>query len=50
VIFADADGATDINSLEKIYFECKKVEKRGLGCAIGSRYQEDSEINVRIQT
>jgi len=38
VLFADADGATDINSLEIVINECKKAEKNGLSCAIGSRY------------
>ena len=38
VLFADADGATDINSLERVIQGCKKAEKSGLSCAIGSRY------------
>lgn len=46
VIFVDADGATDINVLEKINQECKKIEtKEGLACAIGSRYQTDAQAD-----
>ena len=43
VLFADADGATDINSLERVVLGCKKAEDKGLSCAIGSRYQEESQ-------
>ena len=43
IIFADADGATDINSLEKVLDGCKKNTKNGLSCAIGSRYEEGSD-------
>ena len=45
VIFADADGATDINSLEKVLDGCKKIVKNGLSCAIGSRYEEGSDAD-----
>jgi dolichyl-phosphate beta-glucosyltransferase len=45
VIFADADGATDINSLEKVLDGCKKIAKNGLSCAIGSRYEEGSDAD-----
>ena len=45
VIFLDADGATDINSLEKVFDECKKNMKNGLSCAIGSRYEEGSDAD-----
>ena len=47
MLFADADGATDINSLEIIIKECKMSEINGLACAIGSRYQEESNVQVR---
>lgn len=40
-MFADADGATDINGLETVLDECKRIEINGKGCAIGSR-KEDS--------
>lgn len=42
ILFADADGATDINDLEPILKNVKEVAKNGLGCAIGSRAQEDA--------
>jgi hypothetical protein len=42
VLFADADGATDINSLERVIVGCKKNIKNGMSCAIGSRYEEES--------
>jgi dolichyl-phosphate beta-glucosyltransferase len=45
VIFADADGATDINSLEKVLDGCKRNTKNGLSCAIGSRYEEGSDAD-----
>jgi hypothetical protein len=39
ILFADADGATDINDLEKTYKTVKEItNEKGLGCAIGSRY------------
>ena len=41
-MFADADGASDINSLETLFKSCKSVETDGLACAIGSRNQEES--------
>lgn len=37
ILFADADGATDITGVETIMKGVKKVEKNGLGCAIGNR-------------
>ena len=48
VIFADADGATDINSLEKVLDGCKKIAKNGLSCAIGSRYEEGSDADRTV--
>jgi hypothetical protein len=42
VLFADADGATDINSLERVVLGCRKNTQNGMSCAIGSRYEEDS--------
>jgi dolichyl-phosphate beta-glucosyltransferase len=45
IIFADADGATDINSLENVLVNCKKNTKNGLSCAIGSRYEEGSDAD-----
>ena len=45
MIFADADGATDINSLDKVYDGCKKNAKNGLSCAIGSRYEEGADAD-----
>ena len=41
ILFTDADGATDINGLETVLNECKKINLNGKGCAIGSR-KEDS--------
>ncbi len=46
VLFADADGATDINSLERVIVGCRKNTKNGLCCAIGSRYEEESHAQV----
>ena len=46
ILFADADAATDINDLENILKGVKKVEKNGLGCAIGSRYSEEATVQV----
>lgn len=48
VLFADADGATDINSLEKVIQGCKKAEKNGVSCAIGSRYQDESHAERNL--
>lgn len=44
ILFADADGATDIKDLKTIIKAVKKVEKNGLGCAIGSRYVEEAHV------
>jgi len=48
VIFADADGATKIHSLEKVITACRRNETNGLSCAIGSRYEEESHAEVRL--
>jgi hypothetical protein len=45
-LFADADGATDINSFEKVFNECKKAEKEGKSCAIGSRKEDNAVVEV----
>lgn len=37
VIFADADGASRFEDLGKLSSELKKIEKDGLGIAVGSR-------------
>jgi len=37
LLFADADGATDINDLGRVLATMKKTEKNGLGIVIGSR-------------
>ena len=37
VLFADADGATDINDLEKCLILMKANEKDAMGCVIGDR-------------
>lgn len=42
---ADADGATDIKSLDAVYEACKKNAVNGLSCAIGSRKKEGSDAN-----
>ena len=42
MLFADADGATDINSLERVIDGCRRNTKKGMSCAIGSRYEEES--------
>lgn len=47
ILFADADGATDINCLESLVKQCKRVEIKGLSCAIGNRYHEESVAEVR---
>lgn len=48
ILFADADGATDINSLENVLKSCSKTQKNGLSCAIGSRYEEGSEAERTV--
>jgi hypothetical protein len=40
----DADGATDINDLEKVFEAAKQVDKNGLGCAIGSRNADETKV------
>jgi dolichyl-phosphate beta-glucosyltransferase len=45
IIFADADGATDIKSLDSVFDACKKNAKNGLSCSIGSRYEEGSDAD-----
>lgn len=42
ILFADADGATDIIGVEKIFNGVKNIEKNGLGCAIGSRKSDEA--------
>jgi len=37
VIFADADGASKFEDLGKLSNELKRIEKDGLGVAVGSR-------------
>lgn len=37
VIFADADGASKFEDLGRLSRELKKIEKDGLGVAVGSR-------------
>ena len=37
VIFADADGASRFEDLGKLASELEKIEKEGLGIAVGSR-------------
>ncbi len=44
ILFADADGATDINSLETLLKECQEVSKNGKGCAIGSRKEDNAVV------
>ena len=46
IIFTDADGATDINSLESMITECKKQERSGLSCTIGSRKEDNAQVEV----
>jgi dolichyl-phosphate beta-glucosyltransferase len=38
VIFADADGATLVDDVEKLEAQLAAVEKNGLGIAVGSRH------------
>ncbi len=45
-MFADADGATDINDLGKVLAEVKKAEKNGLSCAIGCRNSDEAQVQV----
>lgn len=45
----DADGATDINDLEKVYNWAKNVDKNGLACAIGSRGSDETNVKVLYQ-
>lgn len=49
IIFADADGASDINDLPKLVSACQDVEdSRGCGVAVGSRaHMVKSEAVVR---
>jgi dolichyl-phosphate beta-glucosyltransferase len=44
ILFADADGATDINSLETVLKECQGVAKNGRGCTIGSRKEDNAVV------
>ena len=44
----DADGATDIKELPKILREVKNIEKNGLGCAIGNRNTNESQVEVNF--
>jgi hypothetical protein len=37
VLFTDADGATNIECLEKVLVGCKEISKNDLGCVVGSR-------------
>lgn len=46
ILFADADGATDIRDLESVMEWTKKIEKNGLGCAIGSRKEGHAVVQV----
>jgi len=39
LLFADADGATDINDLSQMLESIQKADKKDLACAIGSRNQ-----------
>lgn len=43
----DADGATDINDFENVFKQVQRVEKEGLGCAIGSRNTDEAKVQVR---
>lgn len=47
IIFVDADGATDINSLAGMIEALKKQEKNGLSCTIGSRKEANANVEVR---
>lgn len=48
ILMADADGATDIKALPKLYDSLKNVENDGLGVAIGSRaHLENKAIATR---
>ena len=38
VIFADADGATQVGDVEKLEAKLAEVQKDGLGIAVGSRH------------
>jgi len=41
----DADGATDINDLEKVLNSVKlNANSKGLGCAIGSRNAAETKV------
>ena len=40
----DADGATDINDLANVFKQVKNVEKKGLGCSIGSRNTDETKV------
>eukprot|EP01119_Soliformovum_irregulare_P022892 TRINITY_DN7904_c0_g1_i1.p1 TRINITY_DN7904_c0_g1~~TRINITY_DN7904_c0_g1_i1.p1 ORF type:complete len:320 (-),score=92.83 TRINITY_DN7904_c0_g1_i1:13-972(-) len=48
ILFADADGATDIKDLDRVEQGLKKAEKNGLGIAIGSRaHLQDDAVAER---
>lgn len=47
ILFTDADGATDINGLEAVMRECRAIAKNDLGCAIGSRKEDNATVEVR---
>jgi len=42
ILFADADGATDVTGLESAMREVREAEKEGMSCAIGCRNQEEA--------
>jgi dolichyl-phosphate beta-glucosyltransferase len=51
VIFADADGASKFDDLEKLERELKTIERDGLGIAVGSRaHMVHSAAVVQVPT
>jgi len=48
IIFLDADGATNVEDFNKLETQIKKVEKNGLGVALGSRaHLVETEVVVK---
>jgi hypothetical protein len=46
VLFTDADGATNIECLEKVLAGCKEISKNDLGCVVGSRKEGNAVVEV----
>ncbi len=45
----DADGATKFSDVERLESRIKKVEKKGLGIAVGSRHLMQEKDDAKAQ-